>query len=680
MLTNESFPVDDQSIDRPSQQDQPKVVGMPDLVALRSLGRLTGPRPAGFMQMLEPQAIWTRLDDGVRTEAARGVVESVARVFDRRLNRQGAFPSLQLGEELAQATGTIIEKIQHEAPDLKINKVYAEGVARLVRDMDPGRAVHYLDEDFVGELQDRVPEDSSLWHEIGDFFSVGELLRRAQSVGDPDKETVKSVQKAWQIAQDRQGYMATLMGETPLHPEFASSLTDTSLLYLTTRFPASSDEKLQTAATLFEEAAAACPLMAEYGPEQITSLLIRQKMDSNKDTVLQKLAEQEKLVHYMVRNGLDPRYAMNIARNSGGNMAVVDKLLAGRRADSVLYRDFGTSGEKDARKRQALERGLVTREHGVLVSHGPEYRDVLLDIDESDKLTDTEKTTIYNLMTDITHRNSEYEYRIEPVVGVEFSDIERKQFSLALTKALYGIRYWIDHGEAPARVPMGSKEPEVAMSKNDMLVALGYLNEFTRLQSMVEVHTDRLGGDEDETSAPEANVELGYLEKTDSHMLLLTKMHRAPESDGGYERGKSPRINRICGLHGAQPSLDAHLRELNSLSMRNDLDSDGILRLDIGGKTDDPNTPDYMVAKLLSLGGWYRDQLHGAGASDYHVDIGTVTPEAFARIVQRYRRAVSYVQSPLHVPLEQPSGARLDLAGDQIPQPHQFAQAQRPAA
>ncbi len=203
----------------------------------------------------------------------------------------------------------------------------------------------------------------------------------------------------------------------------------------------------------------------------------------------------------------------------------------------------------------------------------------------------------------------------------------------------------MEHGDKEQVVPMGSKDVPIALTKEELFAGLHYLYEHSRCEALVEIDTVSLGEAE---VGEEPNLEVGYLERVDSRMLLLTKLRRAPVT-GDFERGKSPRANRACAVDGGTPSLIAAEREKNCLSLRNDLDSDGMLRLDIGGKTDDPKSPDFIVAKMISLGGWYYAQLHGKELTDYHADLDMMTEEEFEIIMRRYRRAVHYASDPLRV-------------------------------
>lgn len=652
------------------------VLGMDELISLSSLGRLTGPKPYGFQDFVMPDGVQELVDDNVRGEETLSIAEAVANTYDRRINRVDGLTAVDLGKNIADSISAVVGKVRIEAPGLHLGKVYIQGVARLVRDMETSRAVHYLDDEFVGELQDIVPEDAPMWNSIGNYFSVGELLRRAYIEQNPDIATIASVRKAWEIAKDKTEYCSALT-DGRVHKDFADSLTDRAILELTTRMPKSVDKRLKKTMELFEEFAPNHQLVFTYGASHATNELLRRVESVSSDEIEKIFAGYERVSAALVREGIQPTAAVYLAiRKLQGSTENLQKLLDSKGLDRLL-RDFGTDGDIDARKRAAKERGNITPELAGISKHGVEYRDRIFDIDESNVFARAEKKKLYSMLSE-AHRNyAEYAYGIEPIVGEKFSDIERRQFSLALTKSVYALRYLIDHGTKPEIVPMGSKNVEVSMTKEQMLQALSYIHEFTRYQRLIKFDTD--APDVDDVSVEEPNLEIGYVQDTSSRMLLLTKLYPAPVA-GNFERGKSPRMNRACGLGGDMPSLVAEEREANSLSVRNDLDRDGVLRLDIGGKTEDPSTPDFLVAKLLSLGGWYRAKLLGYEPTDYHVEIDTMTNEEFAKIVRRYRRSVRYAGQTLRVSAVAAEAAQLAQAAPEIRELHQHEQVRKFAA
>lgn len=160
-------------------------------------------------------------------------------------------------------------------------------------------------------------------------------------------------------------------------------------------------------------------------------------------------------------------------------------------------------------------------------------------------------------------------------------------------------------------------------------------------------------------------------------LLIMTKRRRALV-ETQYEQGKAARICLYANMHGMQPSLLAAERLRDSLCIRIDRDSDGMVRLDIGGKTDDPNTPDFMVARMLSLGEWYRARLSGTEATDYHIDLMEMTEDQFAALVDDFREQVEMM--PIVRVGEPVSGATPDQVSTQIADEHRSLPGERPAA
>ncbi len=616
------------------------LLGFEQIVALAALRRLSGSESSevahnpniGLTDVLQ------RVSDDVEHDVARGMTALVISKFNKLLNKEGALPGDTVNDDIASAISGVVKKIKVEDPNLTFNKQAVTGAARLVRDMEPARAIHYLDETFVYELQDMVPEQSEMYNEIGNYFTVKQLLKRAQNTKNPDVAVRQSVERAWQVAKDPQVYLEGLTDEQ-VDKEFYSALDSRQLLGLTSTMPQGYNQRLQEAAQRFGGLREQYPLLFAADSSLMVGELLQDAPDS-------KFAGYDMVARLLIREGIPEEGAVFMAvRHANGriNAAQIDRIVATQKAGYrrlFVSRSRGTGPHEVSRRIQgAVDSGLFEESDAALAAQGLEFRDTMFDIVESDAFSDREKRRAFDSLNDARIDHAAYTYKIEPVVGEHFSDSERRQYGLAIAKALYALKYYADHGVKEQIVPMGSKEVPVAMNKQEMLAALTYLQSHARREAMVEIATHTLDVANDENGA---NLELGYPLKTESKMLVLTKQRWSPVASE-YERGKSPRINRTCGVVGNTPSLVAHERELDSLSLRNDLDSDGVLRLDIGGKTAEPNTPDFLVAKLLSLGGWYRAQIHNDTASDYHVDIDTAMDrDEFARIVTRYRRAIRY--------------------------------------
>lgn len=615
--------------------DTPRVVPYLGLIALSAERRLSGPTPRDARTLITPEDLSHNMDKDT-PPVVREVAERVIAKYNRLLSKRGLSPDAAVPADIVHAATDIVQKISDEDPELKLSKQMIIGVSQLVRDMEPERAKHYLDEEFVYELQDTVPESSAMWQAVGNYFKVSKLLKYAANTKDPDLHARRTVERAWQIEQDPKEYLAGLTGES-IDDEFFSALDSELLLELVSTLPQSYKERLLRAAQRFGEMKQKFPLLFAADSTLMLTELLQNVSEA-------KLENYDRVAKLFIREGMAEENAvfMSIRYANGSiNAELFDRILAS--AGRGRLRLFNTESKTNPRfvsKRiqRAVESGLFTDADGALAAQGIEFRDAMFDIAESDAFSRGEVRRALDDINAARVDHAAYTYNSEQVVGEKFSDNERRQYNRALAKALYALKYYDDYGTREQIVPMGSKEVPVSMTKEQMMTALAYLSAHAKHEAMLVFDAEAVDGEDDGN-----NLELGYPLRVESNMLVLTKKRYAPVVSG-YERGKSPRINRTCGVNGNTPSLVAGEREYDSLSLRLDLDSDGVLRLDIGGKTDDPNSPDFLVAKLLSLGGWYRSQIHDDAASDYHVDIdSSMTPDEFARIASRYRRAIQYV-------------------------------------
>ena len=656
-------------------------VGMPELIALQSLGRMTGPKGKDFAPMLEPESLWELLPSDVRDDNAKDVLEQVANTYDRRMNRIKKVadvysPSVELGREIAQATTEVLRKIASEAPSSELGKDAREGAARIVRDMKPERALHYLDEEFVSELQDLVDEDTPLWHAIGNYFGMSELLRRAKANLNPDTETIASVNKAKEILTDSKSYLEGL-GVEDVDDSFVQGLTPEAILQLTTRTPQSTDEVLLAAAHNFESFKQLYPKVLRNTPIFATSLLLRITTAHGLEVAQAKLAEAEHAIEIVMREGYDERAAAFCAiQLAHGDISKLPKILASKGGDR-LFRDYGNDGEVANRKRAALMRGTLSRESAGSARHGLEYRDLLFDIDESYKLKDADKRMLYEGIDNARQNFARHTYEEEKILGLEIVDNERKQFDAALTDTLYAFKYLLDCGERTQAVPMGSKTIDITPSLQELLLGIQYLQIGTKNQLAI-----RLRKSIDTLNAGyEPNSEIGRVANKESRALVLTKLQYGPAS-ATFERGKGQRINKIVGISSEWPAYDKDKRQKNSLSFRLDLDRDGILRLDIGGKTDDYDTPDFIVARMISLGRWYRAWLRDGRPAEqsYHSELMAMSQQEFSERARAYRAALTYVEPPLQTAAAPVQAVQPAQADARILEQHLGAQDQTPAA
>ncbi len=403
---------------------QPQVLGLQELVALSALGRLTGPKPRNFKSLVNPEAVWSQLSPDVRDPITRSIVSEIVDTYNRRLNKVSGTPSVELGSSLADAVSAVVEKIYEQVPDMKFGANHQLGIARIIRDMDKPRALHYLDEEYVGELQDMGPESSTMWDTIGNYFTISELLRRSFLTRDPDLETSKSVKKAWEIATDRMGYLKQLGIEEP-DEKFASAISDSAILELTTRLTGQADERLKTAAELFSSYAQEFPTLATYGATDLVTKMLRSPYRRD------LFGQFEHAAQVLIKGGLSPNVAVHFAvRTLNGKLdpAKIDRLTG----DSAKQRLFAYSGDSrdgvGSRKRQAVSDGIITGEDAGMAAHGLEFRDAMYDISESEQLSRPEKKNIFSSLREMRRNHADYTYKIEPVIGEKLADNERRQY------------------------------------------------------------------------------------------------------------------------------------------------------------------------------------------------------------------------------------------------------------
>lgn len=185
-------------------------------------------------------------------------------------------------------------------------------------------------------------------------------------------------------------------------------------------------------------------------------------------------------------------------------------------------------------------------------------------------------------------------------------------------------------------IKMGSKTINDFISKSDLFRSVRYVEDAISAISEIRINKERDPGAEEE------NLELGYLDGTNDKVLMLSKQTNAP-TIRGLEIGKSARINFIVGLGDTIPSNLVSERAASTLSLRFDYD-EGRMVFDIGGKSDYPYSPDYIVAKVISFGAQQRNS-----DNDYHVEISDISKVGFAQFVNAFRGSVRYSGRALRV-------------------------------
>lgn len=283
---------------------------------------------------------------------------------------------------------------------------------------------------------------------------------------------------------------------------------------------------------------------------------------------------------------------------------------------------------------------------------GDDYGEAILGIMESPKISTEQKADILNKLANIRSNIHLFTDKIAEIAGDDFAGDASSLFANRVTDTLYGIKHYIDHDGATQRIQMGSMEASVDMTEDAMVKGMDYLD-----QSLASLAKMKVGATHSKADDKSSNIEFGYVAGTGDRVLMMTKPIYGQANDT-MVRGKKARINYMIGVDGQLPSIDMQERDKHAVSVRLDLDSDGVLRLDIGGRPlaytegaayTGKDTPDFTVAKLISLGNWYRSHQIGSKPSDYHVDLRVMTPEVFAVAADKIRMGTEYSPTPLRI-------------------------------
>lgn len=600
------------------------------LRAMRNSGEISskGPRSADSPEHINPTVIEMALavqwSKGKNHEAAVAIAKEMNKLAERGKVELTFHDSAALASEAARVA--TIAGYPKTASG-------ARAVARLTVAGGSEYAEEYLGPAFVDELRELAGDDTELATTIEEYYTTEQRLRMAGMYREPMGAVSRAVERVVPVALDRRDYIRNITGSGE-YDKFADELTDKLLLKLAEKSPESFDDLLARAAGAYETLRMTCPLMCEHKAPSTIGLLLDVGHKSY-ERLIGDMTTMEGVAARLVRDGMPASTATSIAFRTHGDESKTPVATA-RQVSHRLFGNYPTvNGTTELRDRMdaAYNRGVLTPEDAGAVLHGTtEYRDLLLRIDESSTLTDEEKHNIFAFVRQARESFALMMYRLESVVSTELADSMRQQFDQKLTTSLYGIRYVIDGRTDPQSIPMGSRVVEIADGKDGLMAAQSYLATATNIMNQLQTR-------EDAVEAQANNLELATVPGSPS-LLIMTKRKRAPV-ETGYEQGKGARICLFSHVDGRQPSLQAVERVRDSLCIRIDLDSDGMVRLDVGGKTDDPNTPDFMVARLLSLGEWYRAQLRGTEASDYHIDLMEMSEDQFAELVDRFRATVA---------------------------------------
>lgn len=321
-------------------------------------------------------------------------------------------------------------------------------------------------------------------------------------------------------------------------------------------------------------------------------------------------------------------------------------------------------------KRVLKESGLSRHELAetfLATEFGDDYGEAILAIAESKAITSEVAAEILEKMVQMRGNIHIFTDKIAAIAGEDFARNARERFTHRVTDILYGIKYYVENGEKTEMIQMGSMKVPVSINEEKIRRRIRWIDSvFSELASITI--SEKSNSSNDEVTP----LEFGYVAGTDDSVLLMTKPYKQ-KSHSDMVRGSKPRANFMFGVDGQSPSLNMAERDEQVISVRLDLDDDGMLRLDIGGKpldykeddvpTDKSDTPDFAVAKLVSLGNWYRSQQVGSESSDYHVDLQLMSPEDFAKAIQDIRNGIEYSPTSLRTVRKQGEMALLSALG-----------------
>jgi hypothetical protein len=273
------------------------------------------------------------------------------------------------------------------------------------------------------------------------------------------------------------------------------------------------------------------------------------------------------------------------------------------------------------------------------------YAELLSEVLESAIFTDEQKIEISSLVSNLQEDTFYFVRNSEAAIGASNALTIYKGISQKIAAILRSAKYYMEFGDALIKIPVGSKEVDVTTNPSEILRALRFISEAMDELSNVPIDTRR----PDNVARLGSNLELGYVSGTDDKVLLITKAERSDVTHPTV-RGRPPRINFAISIGGVIPSAVAEEREQTCLSIRFDY-ANGDFVVDIGGRTENPNTPDFTVAKCISLGAFISEAETGDDEKQsYHIRVSAMTPSEFSQMVWALRTAIPLSPTPLRVP------------------------------
>ena len=604
----------------------------------------SGPAREDAPEAITERDILLQLPDEVREWS--GVSTVVAEVAARvnklidRSNRSG-HALLSLGDvapDLAQTISGLAE-----AFEFRDTQQARTAVTRLALSYSPEEAAYYASEDFVYDLQDIAEGQPALQHEIGDFYTLNEVIRRACYTLQPIRDSRESVEKAATILRDRTSYLETVTG-SPVDRTFVSALTPNTVLTVTNRALRSVDEVFVHGVQMYEKYREQYPLFAAQDSQHMVNILLKAGVGADHKLLEDRFEHIEKLLDRAAREHPHEAQLRAFITRSGNKQLSYDNVIARfyrTKATRFIY-DEPRRGETPASRqaRVLLETPYLQVDDYSALEHGVSYKNTLYEIVTSPRFTDAEKTALFEKIRTIRAQARQFAEHLRPAFA-DRSDAIYRGIDRRITEIMYTAKYYSEHGDESIEVPMGSRRVDVSVTPQEILRSLSFIESAMRNLARIEVTP----GDDNIDSF---NIETGYVQGTEDTVLMVSKAEYDDERMP-LLRGRSPRINFVSGMGGIVPSTIATEREQGCLSIRIDLDGDEIV-VDLGGKTDNPYTPDFTVARCVSLGAWLRGRELGADNQDYHVTVGQVAPDEFAEIVRNSRRMIKLSPTALRIP------------------------------
>ncbi len=594
---------------------------------------VSGPEARDAQNLISAKEIADRMERDL-SEADMSIVAQVSSQVNKLASRDSQVAQRGLSSDFSAEMARRLDSLLHQTDGFRTQQGSKAVVRLALNAPDVGYIDDYLGGTLTEELSRYYGNAPAFASAASEFMTKAERLRRASLTRTPYEDTLLSVKHAWEIAADRQKFFE---GQgVVVSPAFLDALTDKALLMITTRTPDNYDAALRLYADIFSRCEQDFPLFMAADKWAALGFMIRGGVATDYEKVAEKIRPAEEKLRSLEASG-----EMNSATSKAVTRTGAEGDVVGR-ADALRVRsDAYNPGPVGERTRAAAVRGnLSPGDYSALrYGNGREYRDVLFDIDESPKITDQEKQDIYEAVRETRQLAAAF---IDQFATVDETVAEAAKYGVnqRLTEVLYAAKFLAEHAGETVVVPMGSRDVTFEPTKTEYLRALSVLRQgFATLAKMRFSAAGR---------STEHTLDLRHVAAGDKDVLLLTKLYREPIV-AGVERGASARASFSVGIDGTPSSLVSD-REQDSLGIRFDIVDGHRIQLDIGGKTDAFDTPDFTVARMLSLGAWYRAQLRGTEAGDYHVDIAQTTPDRFADFVSSIRESNPALATTMKIP------------------------------